>query len=33
MQLRLLSRFLNQEIDVADGSLYLRAPTHADYNQ
>ena len=33
MNLRLLSRFLNQEIDVADGSLYLRAPTSSDLKQ
>ena len=33
MQLRLLSRFFNQEIDVADKSLYLRAPTTADFEQ
>ena len=33
MQLRLLSRFLNPEIDVADKSLYLRAPTIADFDQ
>jgi len=33
MNLRLLSRFLNQEIDVADGSLYLRAPTASDIAQ
>jgi len=33
MQLRLLSRFLNQEISVGDGSLYLRAPTSSDLEQ
>ncbi len=33
MQIRLLSRFLNQEIDVADGSLYLRAPIASDFEQ
>lgn len=33
MNLRLLSRFLNQEIDVADGSLYLRAPISSDFEQ
>lgn len=33
MNLRLLSRFLNQEIDVADGTLYLRAPTGSDLDQ
>ena len=33
MQLRLLSRFLNQEISTGDGSLYLRAPTSSDLEQ
>lgn len=33
MSLRLLTRLLNQEIDVADGSLYLRAPIGADREQ
>jgi ribosomal-protein-alanine N-acetyltransferase len=33
MQIRLLSRFLNQEIDVDDGSLYLRAPVASDFDQ
>jgi len=33
MNLRLLSRFLNQEIDVADGSLYLRSPIGSDMEQ
>ena len=33
MQSRLLARFLNQEIDVSDGSLYLRAPMSADFDQ
>lgn len=29
----MLSKFFNQEINVADGSLYLKTPTNADYNQ
>ncbi len=33
MQLRLLSRFLNQEINVSDNSLYLRAPIQSDCEQ
>lgn len=33
MQMRLLSRFINQEIDVADASLYLRAPNNNDFEQ
>ena len=33
MHLRLLSKFLNQEIDVADGSLYLKAPSNFNFNQ
>lgn len=33
MQLRLLSRFLNQEINVSDNSLYLRAPILSDCEQ
>lgn len=33
MQLRLLSRLLNQEINVNDKTLYLRAPTQSDFEQ
>ncbi len=33
MQLRLLSRFFNQEIDIATGELYLRAPASSDFEQ
>lgn len=33
MNLRLLSRFLYQEIEVADGSLYLRVPASSDIAQ
>jgi len=33
MHLRLLSRFLNHEIDVSDKTLYLRVPGSLDYAQ
>ncbi len=33
MHLRLLSRFFNKKIDIAEGNLYLRTPIVSDYNQ
>lgn len=33
MHIRLLSRFLKQEIDVGDKSLYLRPPSSSDFSQ